>query len=68
MTSLEDELTQLGHILIITGVIAAYLKSQRVEGLIKTQQETIDALKKGFEACKENLNLLERKINKKVSK
>lgn len=64
MTSLQDTLTQLGHLTIIAGVLAAYLKSKHVEGLIKTQQDTIDALQKGFQACKDNLALLEKKVNR----
>lgn len=58
----NEELTQAGHLLIIAGVIAAYLKSRQVEGLIDTQQKTIETLKTGFEACKERLADLEKTV------
>lgn len=56
------DLTQIGHLLIILGVAAAYLKSRKVEDLIKIQQDTIDALQKGFDICKARLAELEKKV------
>lgn len=61
-----DELTQTGHLLIIAGVIASYLKSRRVEDLIDSQRETIDTLKTGFDACKDRLADLEKTVKKGV--
>lgn len=58
------DMTSIGHAVILGGVIAAYVKSKSVENLIKTQQQTIDALQKGFEACKDNLAQLEKRVKK----
>lgn len=60
----QIDMTSVGHAVILGGVIAAYIKSKNVENLIKTQQDTIDALQKGFEACKDNLAQLERRVKK----
>lgn len=59
---MDKLLTQIGHGLIIAGVVAAYLKSKHVENLIKIQQDTIDALQKGFDVCKARLAELEEKV------
>lgn len=58
--------TQIGHGLIIAGVIAAYVKSKQVENLINIQQDTIDALQKGFDICKGRLSELEKKVGEKA--
>lgn len=64
-----NELTEYAHLLIIGGVVALYINAQRIKELVKTlektistQQDTIDALQKGFDACKERLVAMERKI------
>jgi hypothetical protein len=58
------DMTSIGHVIILGGVIAAYVKSKNVENLIETQQQTINALQKGFEACKDNLAQLEKRVKK----
>lgn len=63
MTILSDaDLTEIAHTLILVGVVAAYWKARKTEGLLKIQKDTIDTLKEGFEACKKRLNDLENTI------
>lgn len=65
MSLLSDELlTEIAHTLIILGVAAAYLKSKRVESLLEIQKDTIETLRKGFDACKDNLDRLEKIVDK----
>jgi hypothetical protein len=59
-----EQWTTVAHSLILAGVVAAYLKSKRVESLVDIQKQTIDTLKDGFDACKQNLRQLEERVTK----
>lgn len=58
----SDELTEGAHILILAGVVATYLKGRRNEDLLDTQAKTIETLKAGFDACKDRLADLEKRV------
>lgn len=54
----DDDLTQLGHVVIIGGIIATYIR-------VELQKGKIERLEEGFDACKENLAKLEEMVKKK---
>lgn len=58
----DAELTEGAHILILMGVIATYFKGKRNEDLLDTQARTIETLKAGFDACKDRLSELEKRV------